>query len=86
MKIVKQTNEIQRSKIFYISTELKNKINKKLKESGITFSQIIHDLLVEWVNKKEQERIDREIMEACEFYYDVDKKIAEEWLFAESNV
>jgi len=86
MKIVKQTNEIQRRKIFYLSTELENKINKKLKESGITFSQLIRELLVEWVNKKEQERIDVEIMEACEFYNDVDKKIAEEWRFAESKV
>lgn len=82
----KQTNSSQRKKNFYLSFELDNKINNEIKNSGITFSQLIRDLLTDWVKKREKEKIEREIMDACEFYYDVDKKLAEDWRSAESDV
>lgn len=82
----KQTNNSQRKKNFFLSADLDNKINDEIKATGITFSQLIRDLLADWVKKREEERIENQIMDACEFYYDVDKKLAEDWRSAESEV
>lgn len=82
----KQTNNSQRKKNFFLSSDLDNKINDEIKATGITFSQLIRDLLADWVKKREEERIENQIMDACEFYYDVDKKLAEDWRSAESEL
>lgn len=82
----KQTNNSQRKKNFFLSVDLDNKINDEIKVTGITFSKLIRDLLADWVEKREKEKIENQIMDACEFYYDVDKKLAEDWRSAESEV
>lgn len=78
--------EFTRKKNFFLSTELDDKIGLFIKETGLNYSQLLRDLLAEWVGKREKEKIDNEIMEACKFYKDIDKKIAEEWRSVESEV
>ena len=82
----KQKNNSQRKKNFFLSADLDKKINDELKATGITFSQLVRDLLADWVKKREKVKVEYQIMDACEFYYDADKKNAEDWRSAESEV
>lgn len=81
-----QTNDMSRKKNFYLSADLDDKISSHIEEKGINFSQLIRDLLSEWVKQKEQKKIEKEIIDACEFYYDVDRDLADEWRSVEAEV
>lgn len=81
-----QATDMSRKKNFYLSADLDDKISNHIGEVGINFSQLIRELLSEWVEQKEQKKIEKEIIDACEFYYDVDRKLAEEWRAAEAEV
>jgi len=82
----KQKSNSQRKRNFFLSADLDNKINDELKATGISFSQLVRDLLADWVKKREKLKVEYQIMDACEFYYDVDKKNAGDWRSAESEV
>ena len=78
--------EISRKKNFFLTADLDDRVKIHIKESGLNLSQLIRDLLSRWVEEREKEKIDNEIIKACDFYYDMDKKMAAEWRSAEAEV
>jgi len=78
--------EDTRKKNFILNSDLDKKVSLFAKEVGINFSQLIRNLLVEWVEQREREKIDMEIMNACKDYYKIDKEIAENWRSIEPEV
>lgn len=55
-------------------------------ELGINFSELLRKALEDFVGRMEMERVNREIAEACRFYYGIDKEIATEWRSAEGSL
>ena len=49
-------------------------------------SDIIRKAIELFIKQVEEEKIAREIEQACDFYYAIDKKIAEKWRNAETKV
>jgi len=73
-------------KNFYLSTRLVKKIEKVASERDWNFSEFVRFAIEEVIKRIEEERINREIEEACKFYYGLDKEIAEDWRAAEAGV
>ncbi len=84
--MVESDEKLTRRKYFNISEALDIEANKILKDSGINFSELVRRALKLYIKNNEQERINREVAEACQFYYDIDKEIAEEWRETEGKV
>ena len=78
-------NETIRKNIMIPKT-LSNKADEISDKLGMNFSELLRKALEEFVSKVEKERINREIAEACKFYYETDKEIASEWRTAEGGI
>ncbi len=53
------------------------------KQSGLSLSALVRQLLTSWIEKTEAEKLKREIVKECEEYYEIDKRIAAEWRSSE---
>lgn len=53
---------------------------------GINFSELLRKALEDFVGRMEREKINKEIADACKFYYEIDKEIASEWRFVEGDL
>ena len=53
---------------------------------GLNFSELLRKALESFVSQIEKERIDKEIADACKFYYEIDQEIASEWRSAEGKI
>ncbi|MGD8781068.1 MAG: hypothetical protein PVH88_19140 [Ignavibacteria bacterium] len=72
-------------KNFIIPVSLLKKVEETGEEMGLKFSQIVRNALEEYVSKVEKEKLKKELIEACKFYYSTDKEISNEWRNAESE-
>jgi len=71
---------------FLIPHELLHRASQTAKEYHLTLSDFFRQALVKSIEELERKKRDREIEEACRFYYKADKQIAAEWEAAESKV
>jgi hypothetical protein len=71
---------------FLIPSELNKKAIAAAESLGFSYSDFVRQALAELVERIEREKIDREIEEACAFYFESDKKLAEEWRSAELRI
>lgn len=53
---------------------------------GLNFSELLRKALEDFLGRMEKEKINKEIAEACRFYYESDKEIASEWRNAEGSI
>jgi metal-responsive CopG/Arc/MetJ family transcriptional regulator len=84
MESVAQDDKVR--KYFSLSKNLSNKADKIGSELGLNFSDLIRTALEDFVGKVEKEKIDKEIAEACAYYFDIDQEIASDWKNAEGNI
>jgi metal-responsive CopG/Arc/MetJ family transcriptional regulator len=71
---------------FQASNELYNKANQVAEELNSSLSETIRRAIEEFVEKHQKEKIDQEIIEACKYFYETDKRIAEEWGTTEMDI
>jgi len=69
-----------------ISSELAKTLNEWAEKLNVSLSEIGRKALNDFVEKLERDKLEREIADACKFYYGQDKQIADEWKSAESRV
>ena len=73
-------------KYFLLPEKLYKRADEICKELGLNFSELLRKALEDFVSRLEKERIDKEIADACKYYYDMDKEIASEWRSAEGQI
>ena len=73
-------------KYFLLPQTLFERADEIGEELGLNFSELLRKALESFVNKVEKEKIDKEIAEACKFYYDIDKEMAAEWRSVEGKI
>lgn len=73
-------------KNFALSLELSHKVNKTAKELNMKLTQLIKIAVEEYLEKKEKEKLEKEIIENCKFYYSSDKETASDWVVAEAKI
>ena len=77
--------EMQR-KNFYLSVDLADRAEKVAKAFQLNLSEFVRAALEDYIARTEAERIEKEIMEACASYYEIDKEMAARWVSVESDV
>jgi|WetSurMetagenome_2_1015567.scaffolds.fasta_scaffold139147_2 hypothetical protein len=77
--------EMQR-KNFYLSFDLAERTEKLAADTGSNLSEIVRHALEEYIERREREFTEREIREACLFYYENDKELAEMWSSTEPKL
>lgn len=70
----------------HVTPDFAEKAKVLSSELGLKISEMLREALVEYINKKEQEILEQEIIDACKYYYNEDKKLAAEWRYAEAEV
>jgi hypothetical protein len=85
MGMLSAKEEMQR-KNFYLSLDLATRTEKLAEATGSNLSEIVRHALEEYIERVERETTEREIREACEFYYNTDKELAERWSATEPNI
>ncbi len=50
------------------------------------FSQVVRTALEEFIKKVEKEKLEKEMIEACKFYFSVDREISYEWRKSERKL
>ncbi|MDR3611671.1 MAG: hypothetical protein P4L27_13965 [Ignavibacteriaceae bacterium] len=73
-------------KYFLLPQNLYQRADEVSIELGLNFSELLRNALENYVSQIEKDRINKEIAEACKFYYDIDKEIAAEWRPAEGKI
>ena len=82
-----QTISQKKEKVnFLFPYELNRKATAIARELGFSYSDLVRQALAEFLERIERNKIDREIEDACKYFYETDKKIAEEWRFAETSI
>jgi archaellum component FlaD/FlaE len=76
----------EKSRLNLNTTGLNEKMNLWAEELNMTVTDLARKALGEFIEKLERNKIEREIADACKFYYRHDKQIAEEWKTAESRI
>ena len=71
---------------FLAPLSLVDKIKELALELSQTQSDVIRQALERYISDAEKEKIGLEIEEACKFYYEADKQLADEWRGAESEI
>lgn len=71
---------------FLFPTELNKRANSIAKELGFTYSDLVRQALAEFIDKIDRKKIDSEIAEACAYFYDKEKKLAQEWRATETRI
>lgn len=73
-------------KYFLLPKHLYQRADEISNELGLNFSELLRKALENFVSQIEKERVDKEIADACKFYYDIDKEIASEWRQVEGKI
>lgn len=73
-------------KNFLLPADMVKKAEALAKDMNMNLSEMIRKALDEYIRKIEEEKIEKEAIEACKFFYDQDKKIANEWRNAEGKI
>jgi predicted adenine nucleotide alpha hydrolase (AANH) superfamily ATPase len=71
---------------FWAPSELIKRANRVAKAFNFSLSEVTRKALEEYIEKVEQERLEKEIGEACKYYYELDKEMAKEWESAEARI
>lgn len=71
---------------FLIPSDLNQKANAIAESLGFSYSDFVRQALADFVEKIEREKTDREIEDACKFFYQTDKQLEDEWRFAETRI
>ena len=71
---------------FFFPSELNRRASKVATDLGFSYSELVRQALAEFLERIERERINREITEAAKFFYDVEKRLADEWRSAETRL
>lgn len=53
---------------------------------GFTYSDFVRQAVADFVEKNEREKINREIADACIYFYETNKQIAAEWKSTETDL
>jgi metal-responsive CopG/Arc/MetJ family transcriptional regulator len=80
------TNGNNVKKYFLLPKSLFQQAEKISNELGLNFSELLRDALENYVLQKEKEKTDKEIAEACKYYYNIDEEVASEWRAAEGKI
>ena len=70
---------------FWAPYELIRRANRVAKAFNFSLSELTRKALQEYIDKVEQEKIEKEIMEACHTYAEADRKTTAEWSTTETN-
>ena len=73
-------------KYFLLPKPLYQRADEISSELGLNFSELLRKALENFVSQIEKERVDKEIANACKFFYEIDKEIASEWRPAEGKI
>jgi hypothetical protein len=73
-------------KYFLLSQRLYQRADGIGEELGLNFSELLRKALEDFVCKIEKEKINKEIAEACKFYFDIDKETAANWRSIEGEI
>ena len=73
-------------KYFLLPQSLYQRANEISGELGLNFSELLRKALEKFVSQIEKERIDKEIANACKFFYETDKEMASDWRSAEGKI
>ena len=73
-------------KYFQLPKPLFDKAEAICIELDLNFSELLRKALENFVNNLETERINKEIADACKYYYEIDKDIASEWRSTEGKI
>ena len=71
---------------FFFPSELNRRASKAATDLGFSYSELVRQALAEFLERIDRERINREISEAAKFFYDTEKRLADEWRSAETSV
>jgi hypothetical protein len=72
-------------KELWIPVKLSNKVDEIKEELGLNFTEVTKLALAEFIKITEKERLEKEMIEACKFYYTLDKEIASDWSEVEAE-
>ena len=72
-------------KYFLLPTNLSMKAEEISAQLGLNFSELLRKALEDFVGRMEREKVNKEIADACKFYYEIDKETASEWRSAERS-
>lgn len=73
-------------KTFRLPDDMVEKAESMARELNMNLSQMVRKALNEYMKKIEEEKIEKEAIEACKFYYELDKQMAGEWRSAEAKI
>ena len=71
---------------FFFPSELNRRASKAATDLGFSYSELVRQALAEFLERIERERINREISEAAKFFYDTEKRLADEWRSSETRI
>lgn len=72
-------------KELWIPSELSKKVDEVKAELGLNFTEMTKLALTEFIKTKEKERLESEMIDACKFYYNIDKTVASDWSEADAE-
>jgi hypothetical protein len=84
MTMLKQNDSIRKE--LWIPVQLSQKIDEIKERLGLNFTEVTKIALTEFINMTEKERLEKEMIEACKFYFAMDKEMASDWKEAETEV
>ncbi|HEX2867770.1 MAG TPA: type II toxin-antitoxin system CcdA family antitoxin [Ignavibacteriales bacterium] len=73
-------------KNFLLPADMVEKAESMARELNINLSQMVRAALDEYMKKIEEKKTEQEVIEACQFYYELDKQTAREWKSAEAKI
>lgn len=76
----------EKSRLNLNTTGLNEKMNLWAEQLNITLTEFARKAVSDFIEKLERDKLEREMADACKFYYKQDKQIAAEWKAAESRI
>ncbi len=83
MASLKQNDSVRKE--LWIPVQLSQKVDEIREELGLNFTDMTKLALTEFIKITEREHLEKEMIEACKFYYNLDKEIASDWSEAEAE-
>lgn len=71
---------------FYLSNDMALKLEWLSHKMNLKVSQTLRMITEEFIKRSEEERIEKEAIEACQFYYETDRQLAEEFRPMEAKI
>ncbi len=75
-----------RRKNFYLSIDLADRAERLAAAGGSNLSELIREALEAYIAKMEQEKVEKEMREACVLYFESDKELAGAWGSTEPGI